>query len=356
MRKGFDERYRAEQDANVKMRMAAVRMYKTPKIDGTRNTLEEVAHSLNMSVSWVSKQVQRYDSEGINGLYDRHRSGAPRTINHEVVAEILRGWRTGKLTSKKISQEYYNRTGEKLSRSYARQLARNHGYKAKTPQKLHANAASPSQVRRWQGEHIETVEELVKLGYTAVAEDEASFFLDSPGNVKYYAPPGKAAATVTSEKRGRITVAGLVSDPDENGKSRRCHVFGEKPNSDLFIKVCDKALKVFGLVVMVLDQAGWHLSKAVEEYVEKQGGALILIVQPTSSPFLNAKELDWRQAKMDEFLTIRFHTKDELKATLITILNTRLSRNRNVVQRIKSSPYKNRPRSFVELSTYIVNN
>lgn len=75
MRKGFDERCRAEQNADVKMRMIAVRMYKTPQIDGTRMTLEEVAHYLNMSVSWVSKQVGRYDSEGIDGLYDRPRSG-----------------------------------------------------------------------------------------------------------------------------------------------------------------------------------------------------------------------------------------------------------------------------------------
>ena len=143
--------------------MAAVRMHKTPKIDGTRNTLEEVGHYLNMSVLWVSKQVQRYDSEGINGLYDRHRSGAPRTIDHDVLAEILRGWRTGKLTSKKISQEYYKRTGKKVSRSYARQLARNNGYKAKMPRKLHANAASPSHVRRWHRESIEAVEEACKV-------------------------------------------------------------------------------------------------------------------------------------------------------------------------------------------------
>ena len=357
MRKGFDERYRSEQNADVKLRMAVVRMYKTPKIDGTRVTLKEVGHFLNMSVPWVCKQVRRYDEEGIEGLYDRPRSGAPRTIDHDVVTEILKGWRTGKLTSRKIAHEYRQRTGQELSRSYARQLAREPGFKAKRPRKLHANSASPSTVTRWQGDKIGVIDGLVETnGHTAVAEDEASFNLDNPGNGRFYAPPGRAAAMATSEKRGKITVAGLVSDPDENGKSHRCHVFGTNPDSELLIKLCKKALKKFGLVVMIVDRAGWHRSKAVEKFVEEQGGALVLIELPTSSPYLNAKELDWRQAKMDEFLLGHFNTKKEFQAKIVTILNTRLSRHRNVLQRIKSSPYKNNERSFTELSTYIVSN
>ena len=119
MRKGFDERYRAEKDPIVKIRMVAIRMYKTPKADGKRYTLQEVGDALGMSTAWVSKQVKRYDSEGINGLYDRPRSGAPRGIDHAVVKKILSNWKTGKLTSKKIAQEYKEITGQTISRSYS---------------------------------------------------------------------------------------------------------------------------------------------------------------------------------------------------------------------------------------------
>ena len=127
MRKGFDERYRSEEDGLVKIRMTAVRMYKTAKADGTHYTLKEVADALGMSTAWVSKQVKRYDGEGINGLYDRPRSGAPRGIDHAVVKKILSNWKTVKLTSKKIAQEYKRLTGQTLSRSYARELARKYG-------------------------------------------------------------------------------------------------------------------------------------------------------------------------------------------------------------------------------------
>lgn len=356
MRKGFDQRYKMETDGKVKIRMIAVRMYLTPREDGTRNTLKEVAHSLNMSVAWVSQCVKRYNSEGIHGLYDHSRSGAPRRINHAVVDEILKGWRTGKLTSKRISNEYQKRTGDKLSRSYARQLARERGYKAKRPRKLHANSASPSTVRRWQDENVEAIEELMKNGYTLVAEDEATFYTEQHSNILHYAPPGKAAAVVTSESREKVTAIGLVSAPDKKtGKSSRIHVFGKNPNSELFIQLCEKALKKYGLVVMVADKASWHQSRKVEEYRKSKEGALVIILLPTGSPYLNVKELDWRQTKMDEFLNEHFHSAKELKRKLITILNCKLNRCRDVLAGIQRSPYKYNERSFVGLTTHFVN-
>ena len=131
MRKGFDERFKAEKDADVKTRMLAVRMYKTPNADGTRNTFKEVANSLGMSIAWVSKHVARYDREGIDGLCDRPRPGAPRTVDRKVVSEILGGWKTGRPTSRKIADEYHRRTGKTVSRSCVRQIARKAGFAAR---------------------------------------------------------------------------------------------------------------------------------------------------------------------------------------------------------------------------------
>lgn len=355
MRKGFDERLKREKNANVKMRMVAVRMYKTPRRDGTPNTLDDVSHATGMSVSWAGKWVDRYDAEGIEGLYDRRRSGAPRTIDHEVVHEILKEWRTAKLTGKKIARLYYERTGEKLSPVYARELAREYGFRAKKPRKLHSNSASPSTVRAWQAENIPLIKGLMENGFVFNAEDEASFSLDEEANIRYYAPPGKAAATVTSEKRGKLTVAGTVSMPDENGRSHRIHVFKKKsPNSQLFIKVCKKAQKKYGLIAMLVDKASWHHSIAVKKYIEEQEGAVQLFTLPTSSSYGNIKEGDWRQAKMDEYLGQHFDNVDELKSALVIVLNTRLNRRRDVLRHLQRSPYKYNERSFVNLSSYTV--
>lgn len=355
MRKGFDRRYRQEKNATVKMRMLAVRMYKTPRKDGTSNSLEDVAHFMGMSTSWVGKWVGRYDAEGIKGLYDRARSGAPRTIDHKAMREILKEWRTAKLTGKKLVRLYRERTGQALSYSYARELARKHGFRAKKPRKLHANSASPSTMRAWQADNIELIEGIMGDGFIFSAEDEASFLLDEATNSRFYAPAGKAAATVKSEKRGKLTVAGLVTMPDENGRSHRIHVFKEKsPNSKLFIDLCEKALKRYGLVAMVVDRAPWHQSNAVKKYVEEQGGALRLFVLPRSSSYGNIKEGDWRQAKMDEYLDRHFDSVRELKSALVVVLNIRLSRRRDVLQHLRRSPYKYNERSFKKLSTYTV--
>lgn len=355
MRRWFDQRLDNEKNARVRMRMLAVRMYKTPRRDGSHNTLEDVAHDLVMSVSWVDKCVKRYETRGIKGLYDLPRSGSPRRIDHEVIDEILRGWRTGKLTGKKIALLYRERTGKKISYVYARQLARERGFTSKKPRKLHANSASPSAVREWQRDTLKEIQGLIRKGFILLAQDEASFFLDEPANACYYAPPGRAAAVVTSEKGGKLTVSGLVSMPDENGRSHRIHVFKNgSPNSELFIELCKKALKKFGRVVMVVDRASWHLSNAVDKYVEEQDGALRIYTLPRSSSYLNIKEGDWRQARMDEFLARHFDSVDELRPVLVVVLNSRLNRYRDVFRHLQRSPYKYNERSFVDLSSYCV--
>lgn len=353
MRKGFDERYRAETDGMVKLRMAATKMYLTPKEDGSRYTLRDVAHALGMSIGWVSKTVSRYRKNGIPGLYDRPRPGAPRRIDHDAVKEILAGWKTGKLTSRKIAQLYRELTGESLSPSYARQIACSLGFKSKKPRKLRSNSASPSAVRGWQEYFVVMIEALMEAGYVLAAGDEASFQLDQTANAKYYAPPGKAAVTVTNEGRGKITAVGLVTMPDEKtGRSHRLHVFGRNPNSKLFIELCKKALKKFGLVIMVVDNASWHISREVRDFVEEQDGALLIIPLPRSSPYLNVKEGDWRQAKMDEYFNDYAEDINEFKRRLVIVLNFRLSRRRDVLAGLKRSPYKHNERSFVGLSTH----
>ena len=336
--------------------MLAVYMYKTPKKDETMRTCEEVAESLKMCPSWVSKQVKKYEEGGIKALYDKPRSGAPRRIDHDVVRKILKNWRTGKLDSKKIAAEYYRLTGKRMSQSYARELARQYGYTSKRPRRLYGNSASPSAVIRWQKKNLPLIKGLMASGFVLVSEDEASFLLDKLGKKSYYAPPGRAAAVVVGERRGKITAAGLVSEAGEDGRSHRVHMFGKNPNSGMFIELCVKALKVFGLVVMIVDKASWHQSKAVVKFVEEQGGALQIIVLPTSSSWMNIKEGDWRQARMDEYLAVHFNSTKELKRNLVLVLNTRLNRRRSVLKWLRRSPYKNNERSFKDLSTYMVNN
>lgn len=355
MRSGFVSRMKKERDGHVKTRMLAVYMYKTPKEDKTMRTCKEVAECLGMSPSWVSKQLKKYRTGGIKALYDQPRSGAPRKIDHDIVRKILKKWRTGKLDSKKIVAEYYRLTGKKMSRSYARELARQHGYSSKRPRRLYDNSASPSAVIRWQRENLPVILGLMAAGFVLVAEDEASFILDKAGKKSYYAPPGRAAAVAVGRRRGKITAAGLVSEAGENGRSRRVHVLGKNPNSAMFIELCKKALKVFGLVVMIVDKASWHHSKAVARFVEEQGGALQIIVLPTSSSWMNIKEGDWRQARMDEYLAVHFNSTKELKRNLVLVLNTRLNRRRSVLKWLRRSPYKNNERSFKDLSTYTVN-
>ena len=168
---------------------------------------------------------------------------------------------------------------------------------------LYDNSASPSSVRRWQGLNVVNIKGLIENGYTLAVGDEASFFTDQPGKAAHYAPPGKAAAMVSSGKKEKVTAAGLVTEGKNGERSRRIHVFSRNPNTEMFLNLCLKALMVFGLVVLVVDKASWHLSNAVQKLVEEMEGTLVIILLPTSSAYLNIKEADWRQARMTSIST-----------------------------------------------------
>ncbi|CAH1654226.1 Helix-turn-helix protein [Hyphomicrobiales bacterium] len=58
-------------------------------LDSEKNPRRDVARELGVASQTIAKWWRRYELEGINGLYDRPRSGKPRRFSrHELIALI----------------------------------------------------------------------------------------------------------------------------------------------------------------------------------------------------------------------------------------------------------------------------
>lgn len=95
----------------------------------------EIAKVVRESEDTVTRWVKRYNSEGVNGLQDAPRAGAPRKVNAEYEAEVLAAVRTrpraleqpySLWTLQRLVDYMAERTGIRLGRETLRRLLARH--------------------------------------------------------------------------------------------------------------------------------------------------------------------------------------------------------------------------------------
>ena len=95
----FEKLYRSEHDSNVKERMLLVL-----NVIYDKQIHAQVSRDLHRSRIWASDWLKRYREEGIEGLWDRPKSGRPPDIPKEIVYAIQ-----NELTSNKQKDGLRNR-------------------------------------------------------------------------------------------------------------------------------------------------------------------------------------------------------------------------------------------------------
>ena len=117
----------------------------------------------------------------------------------------------------------------------------------------------------------------------------------------------------TSFSRESVRIFGAMSQDELRIK------IVESTNSEAFREFLEEIRRDRPRLFMVLDNASYHKSKAVREYVESAGGDVELEFLPPYTPQLNPVETVWRDLK--KRLAGRFfRSLDELKAAITAIL------------------------------------
>ena len=147
---------------------------------------------------------------------------------------------------------------------------------------------------------------------TVFAEDEAA--VQRSQNPAYgWRPTGGREQVRTSFSRESVRIFGAMSQDELRIK------IVESTNSETFQEFLEEIRRDRPRLFMVLDNASYHKSKAVREYVESTGGDVELEFLPPYTPQLNPVETVWRDLK--KRLAGRFfRSLDELKAAITAIL------------------------------------
>ena len=149
-------------------------------------------------------------------------------------------------------------------------------------------------------------------GMAVFAEDEAA--VQRSQNPAYgWRPTGGREQVRASFSRESVRIFGAMSQDELRIK------IVESTNSETFREFLEEIRRDRLRLFMVLDNASYHKSKAVREYVESTGGDVELEFLPPYTPQLNPVETVWRDLK--KRLAGRFfRSLDELKVAITAIL------------------------------------
>ena len=102
---------------------------------------------------------------------------------------------------------------------------------------------------------------------------------------KVWAWKGSKPLYPVSGSKGKVHIFGAL---DERGTFS--HMFAERENSHYFIQFLGTLLVTYDKMLLVLDNALWHKSHAVQDFVKKYADRLQLIYLSAYSPELNPTE------------------------------------------------------------------
>lgn len=92
--------------------------------------------------------------------------------------------------------------------------------------------------------------------------------------------------------------------------------FVEKQLAVKTIAFFERLRKIYRKIIFVIDKAGWHTAKIVQEYLHQHAATLRIEYFPTTSPDLNLVEECWRQTRNNVTANTAFDDVQVLKQAL----------------------------------------
>ena len=171
---------------------------------------------------------------------------------------------------------------------------------------MYASAADADSVRQWQAGATGTISGAKRRGFTIVVQGE-SIFLRTGTNGRRLWPRVGDPVTVSSHGRRNKTI---VYDTLAEDGTRLMWQYG-RFDGPTFVRYLKEARRKWGKVLLIMDNARQHKTKAVRKYLEERDEVEILY-QPTTTPRLSAVESVWKGAKYRLITSEHYETLEDL--------------------------------------------
>jgi transposase len=278
-----------------------------------------VAQAFGVDRTTLYRWVQSYQLEGDRGLYRKPGSGRPRILEALTELELRRiilcpasdfGYETDLWTSKRVQAVIEDRHQIQVSTDTIWRRLREAGLTYQKPERQYFELDERAR-EAWARREIPRIRRTV-LEFRAILyfQDEANVsltaFLGKTWGLRGHTPKVRVTG-----KRGGVAAMSAIS--------RRGYLLFrlyEKRITSVevvaFLKQMLQHHKTRHLVV-VMDQAGPHVSKATKQFIESQR-RLHVFHLPKYSPDWNPDEKVWNHLKHQELRAHTAKTKAELKA------------------------------------------
>ena len=313
--KRLEKAARKEKDKCAKLRLLACLGRKKG------HSIRRISRDLKTAYSTVRDWLLRMRDRGLKGRLNARPKGRRAKLPLQIIRTVRRrlkrspkkrGFETGSwqmdMVTEMIRKEFGVTVRARTLRRWLRRIRFSWG------KDRYVQYRSVSKER--QGEFkMEVGERAAKRradGMAVFAEDEAA--VQRSQNPAYgWRPTGGREQVRASFSRESVRIFGAMSQGELRIK------IVESTNSETFREFLGEIRRDRPRLFMVLDNASYHKSKAVSEYVESTGGDVELEFLPSYTPQLNPVETVWRYLKK-RLVGRFFRSLDELRVAITAIL------------------------------------
>ena len=303
--------YKKEKDLRVRARILAVNVVYN---EGFK--INETAACLMQCPDWVGIWIQRFNTDGLDGLRDLPRSGRPPKIPLPEMNKIMEQASQTPTTPAILYQQIFQKTKVKLHMTYVRELMRKYGLSSKRATLIHINAASKEFLERWQKNLNRRISCLEAQGFTFVVEDKSFFIRDRTEGCRYWTPVGTPVIVPYVGSHDTVTVYGSLA-----ADGRQFFRTYDRFNAVTFVEYLKSLYRCFGKIVVIVDRASPHCAKLVKDLL-RENKEIKIIYLPKGSPYLNAVEECWHRAKLALLVSKHYKTKHDMWHSISEYLRT----------------------------------
>jgi transposase len=259
----------------------------------------QIAKIHDVTGPMVYKWFDRFDEEGPSGLYDRERDGRPTKITDEVEAEIERlleenpteeGENATRWTTDRIAEHLERELDVDVHPETVRDALDRLEYSWTRPRR-ELPPTDPEAYRKRLSAIVEAVAEADEE--TSVLVEDETILKRFPPLRRMWQPVGEQRAVWVPEENDDFTLYGSL---DLTSGHTYIEAF-EKGRSDYTIEYLESLLEeTAGKVLLIWDQATWHTSGQVTEWLDGTDRIETYLL-PVRSPEANPMEDLWRELK-----------------------------------------------------------
>lgn len=282
-------------------------------------SMVDVASAYQVDRTTLFRWRQRYDAEGEVGLQRRGGSGRPRKLTdlaedvwYEIVLQPASafGFETDLWTVRRVHQVLCNEYRANISRDTVWRRLREVGLTYQTPERQYFQIDEQAR-QEWLQTEVPRIRKAVEK-YRAILyfQDESNVSLTALLG-KTWAPCGETPSVRVTGKRGGVSAMSAIS-----GKGHLLfRLLDKRIASAEVIEFLRQMLKHHPRrhLVVVMDQAPPHRSKATKAFVEGQR-RLHVFYLPKYSPDWNPDEKVWSHLKHQELVAHQARDKQELRS------------------------------------------